>query len=149
MDKKDREQLEFQSLFGDQRYSKKAWRQLMAESLSGEAAKLPAINDKNGEQTLDSAIEHMAYNNVAARLAAEGKSRKPMQAEVIIECNIIKARFSDNSFNTLLDRTAGKVKEEISLTDNPYEDMTDEELEVLKAYRDAQKANGGGSNEDT
>lgn len=148
MNKEDREALEFKSLFGDQRYAKKAWRQLIAESLSGEAAMLPPQVDKNGNQTLETDIDIMAYNNVKARLEAEGKTRKPMQAEVLIECNIIRARFNDAPFNTLLDRTAGKVKEEISLTDNPYEDLTDEELEALKAMRDAKKAEIGNSDED-
>lgn len=143
MDKKTREELEFMSLFGDQRYSKKAWRKVMAESLAGTAAKLPERTDKDGQQTLDSMIDEMAYKNIKARLEAEGKSREPMQAEMIVECNIIRARFNDSPFNTVLDRTAGKVKEEISITDNPYEDMTDEELEVLKAYRDKKKAEGG------
>lgn len=149
MDKKNREALEFKSLFGDQRYAKKAWRDFIAESLTGDAAKLPERIDKDGQQTLDSMIDEMAYNNVKARLRAEGKDREPMQAEVIVECNVIRARFNDTPFNTLLDRTAGKVKEEITINDNPYEDLTDEELEMLKAARDKKKAEGGKPNENS
>ena len=146
MEKGTREELEFKALFGDQRYAKKAWRDLIAQSLTGNAATLPSqIDQKTGEPTLNSLIDKMAYENVKARLVAEGKSREPMQAEVIVECNIIRARFNDTPFNTLLDRTAGKVKEEISLSDNPYEDLTDEELEALRAFRDSQKGENNGT----
>ena len=58
-----------------------------------------------------------------------------MQAELIVECNILKSRFSDTAFNTIMDRTAGKVKDEINLSNSPFEDLTDEELAVLAAHR--------------
>jgi hypothetical protein len=83
----------------------------------------------------------MAYLNVKARLAESGLSREPMQAELIVESNILRARFSDATFNVLLDRTAGKVKEELTVNKSPFEELSDEELAILQEHRDKQKSN--------
>lgn len=140
MTREEREEREYKSLFTDQRYAKKAWRDFIAESLTSPGKKLPEeIDPKTESQTYRSMIDEMAYNNVKARLVAAGLSREPMQAELIVECNILRARNNDMTFNVILDRTAGKVKEEISLSDNPYEDLTDEELEALQAFRKKKK----------
>lgn len=140
MTKKEREEREYRSLFADERYAKRAWRALMGSALEGEAKPLPLIIDpKTGEPTLNSEIDIMAYNNVKARLMKEGKDREPMQAELIVECNIIKARFNDSTFNLFLDRTAGKVKDEVSVSTNQFESLSDEELELLRKHRDESK----------
>ena len=81
----------------------------------------------------------MAYANVKKRLLSQNKTREPMQAELIVECAILRSRLDNNTFNVILDRTAGKVKEELTVTANQYEEMSDEELEMLAAYRE-QKA---------
>lgn len=139
MTKEEREALEYKSLFGDERYAKKAWRQLMAKSLEGEAAPPPLVEDKNGNETLESQIYRTAYNQVEARLTAEGKSRPPMKAEIIVEANLIRAAFDTPTFNVILDRTAGKVKEEINIGKGDYEELTDEELTMLAAHRSKKK----------
>lgn len=141
MDKETREELEYISLFADERYAKKAWRQLIGDALKGPAKKLPTITDpKTEEPTLQSAIDSQAYENVKARLLEAGKTREPSQAEVIVESNIIRARFTDNTFNTILERTAGKVKDEVAINTSPFEDLTDDELEALMAYRKSKEA---------
>lgn len=140
MTKEDREKREFASLFCDQRFAKKAWRELIAASLAADGKPLPEqIDPKTEAPTLQSEIDRMAYNNVKARLQAEGKTREPMQGELIIEANVIRARFQDQPFGVLLDRTAGKVKEEVSISDNPYDDLSDEELEALAAFREQKR----------
>lgn len=139
MSKEDRELKEYESHFTDVRYAKKAWIHLIGKALEGDAAPLPVTYDKEGQPTFQSELDQMAYNNVAERLRAQGLSRKPQQAEVIIESNILRARFSDTTFNTLLERTAGKVKDEIVMSQNPFEDLTDEELELLAAHREGKK----------
>lgn len=137
MTDKEREEREFISLFSDQRYAKKAWRELIGNALQGQARPLPEVVDKEGQPTLQSNIDRMAYDNVKARLLAEGKAREPMQAELIVECNILRARGTDAAWGTILDRTAGKVKEEITLSNNPFEDLSDDELEALRQYRES------------
>lgn len=137
MTKEEREEREYKSLFADERYAKRAWRQFISQSLEGEATALPASYDpKTGEKTFQSQVDQMAYDNVKKRLLADGKTREPMQAELIAENNVLRARFADTTFNTLLDRTAGKVKEEINVSKSQFEELTDEELELLQKFRD-------------
>ena len=140
MEKEEREALEYKSLFGDERYAKKAWRAIMAKSLEGDAALPPSVTDKNGNETLESQIYRMAYVQVKERLRAEGKSRLPMKAELIVESNLIRAAFDTPTFNVILDRTAGKVKEEINIGRGEYEELTDDELALLSAHRKKAKS---------
>ena len=136
MTKEERETREYKSLYSDERYAKKAWKELMNVALQGDAKPLPATYDpKTGEQTFQSQLDQMAYDNVKRRLKDQGLDREPQQAEVIVESNILRARFNDTTFNILLDRTAGKVRDELSVQTNPFEDLSDDELEALAAYR--------------
>lgn len=139
MNKKDREEREYKSLFTDTRYAKKNMKKLMAKSLESDAANLPNIIDKNGIQTVHSIIYENAYNNVQARLKKEGLDRKPMKAEVMIESNVIRASFDASSFNQVMDRTVGKVKDEIMLNSNQFESLSDEELMLLAQHRKEDK----------
>lgn len=142
MTKEDRETREYKSIFADERYAKRAWKELMGTALQGPAKVLPVTYDpKSGEPTFQSELDKMAYNNVKARLKENNLDREPQQAELIVESNILRARFNDTTFNTLLDRTAGKVKEEISLNKSQFEDLTDEELEALSKFRELKKEN--------
>lgn len=135
MTKKKREELEYKSLFTDERYAKSAWKKLIGKSLESDAAMLPEFLDAKGNVTPQSLIYQTAYSNVQARLLKEGVSREPMKAEVLVEANIIRGAFDTAVFNTVLERTAGKVKEEITIGIGSYEEMSDEELEVLANHR--------------
>lgn len=138
MTKSEREVREYISVYADERYAKKAWKQLIGSALEGPAKVLPESYDpKTGEPTFQSQLDQMAYSNVKARLKAEGKDREPMQAELIVESQILRARFTDTTFNTILDRTAGKVKDEIAVNKSAFEDLTDEELALLAEHRKA------------
>ena len=140
MNKVEREEREYHSLFSDERYAKKAWKEFFGQSLSSSGKSLPAtIDPKTGELTFNSLLDQEAYLNVKKRLKEEGKDREPMQAELIVECSILRARFDNNLLNTVLERTAGKVKDEITVNKSPYEDLTDEELELLAAHRALQQ----------
>ena len=136
MTKSEREVREYRSLFSDERYAKKAWREFIGSSLQSDARPMqPQVDPKTGELTFNSLLDQTAYFNVKARLEADGLSREPMQAELIVECNILRARYNDTTFNTILERTAGKVKDEITVTQNEFESLSDEELEILAAHR--------------
>lgn len=135
MTKSEREVREYKSLYADERYAKQAWKKLMDRALQGDGKPLPESYDKDGKVSFNSNLDFMAYQNVKARLEADGLDREPQQAELIIECNILRARFADTTFNILLDRTAGKVKDEINLVANNFEELSDEELELLAAHR--------------
>lgn len=137
MKKNAREEIEFLSLFTDERYAKRAFKSLLDQSLRGPAKPLPQIEDAKGNITPASLIDSAAYRNVVDRLKAQGYSRSPMQSEVIMEAAVLRARLDTNSLSLLLDRTAGKVKEEINVSSSAYEEMTDEELVLLSQYRKA------------
>lgn len=142
MNKVEREEREYHSLFSDERYAKKAWKEFFGQSLSSSGKALPpSVDPKTGEITFASKLDQEAYFNVKKRLQEEGKDREPMQAELIVECSILRARFDNNLFNTVLERTAGKVKDEITVNKSPYEDLTDEELELLAEHRALQAKN--------
>lgn len=143
MKKSEREEREYKSLYSDERYAKKAWKALMGKSLESSAAQLPDLVDKQGNPTNESIIYQTAYNQVVARLKSEGKDRAPQKAEVLIEASIIRASFDTSVFNVILDRTAGKVKEEINIGIGAFEELTDEELEVLANHRQRQLESGG------
>ena len=137
MTKKERETREYISVYADERYAKKAWKQVIGSSLESAAKPLPTSYDpKTGEPTFQSQLDAMAYNNVKERLRAQGLEREPQQAELIVESHILRARFTDTSFNTILERTAGKVKDEITVNKSVFEDLTDEELALLAAHRE-------------
>lgn len=139
MTKAEREEREHQSLFGDERYAKKAWKQLLSKSLESDAVFPPEVVDKAGNETLESQIYRQAYDSVSKRLKEQGLDRLPMKAELIVESNLIRAAFDTPTFNVILDRTAGKVKEEISIGTGQFEDLSDEELAILAEHR-ARKA---------
>jgi len=143
MTKGDREKLEHISLFSDERFAKKAWKDLMNTSLNGEAAAPLEVVDKAGNPTLESQIYQAAYLSVQKTLKDADKDRKPMKAEVIVEANLIRAGYDTSTFNLVLDRTAGKVKEEISIGTGQYEELDDEELALLVAHREAKAKEDG------
>lgn len=135
MTKPEREEREYKSLFTDERYAKKAFKQLIDKSLRSDAPILPDFVDHTGNTTPQSEIYRAAYNSVQKRLEDEGLSRKPMKAEILVEAATIRAAFDTSTLNVILDRTAGKVKEEISIGTGQYEDLTDDELQLLAEHR--------------
>lgn len=136
MTKKEREEREYKSLFADERYAKKAWKRLIGAALEADGRPLPSIVDKNGMLSPQSALDQEAYENVKRRLLAEGKDREPMQAELIVECAILRSRLDNTTLSMILERTAGKVKDELVVNSNQFEEMSDDELLALQAYRE-------------
>ena len=135
MTKEEREKREFKSLYSDEKYAKQAWKNLIGKSLQSPAKKFTEEFDAKGNPIITAQIYNMAYDQVLARLRAENLSREPEKAEVLIEANIIRAAFDNPTFNTILDRTAGKVREEINVGVGQFEELSDEELELLLAHR--------------
>lgn len=139
MTKAERELCEYKSIYTDKRYAEKAFKAIINASLQSEAGALPAMYDKQGNELPQSVLDRQAYENVKRRLLAQGLDREPQQAEMMIENAILRARFDNATFNTMLERTVGKVKDELVVSANEYETMTDEELELLAAHREQQK----------
>lgn len=136
MTKETRELREHESLFTDERYAKKAWKQLIGKSLNSDAVKMADEYDAKGNVIPNNQIYNMAVDEVIKRLLAEGQTRKPTKAEVLIEANIIRAAYDNTTFSVILDRTAGKVKEELNIGIGQFEELSDEELELLVRHRE-------------
>lgn len=139
MTKAERELNEYKSLYTDKRYAEKAFKSIINDSLQASASPLPVMYDKNGNELPQSTLDRQAYQNVKQRLLAQGLEREPQQAEMMIENAILRARFDNSTFNTMLERTMGKVKDELVVSANEYETMTDEELELLAKHREEQE----------
>ena len=139
MTKAERELNEYKSLYTDKRYAEKAFKSIINDSLQASAGPLPIMYDKNGNELPQSTLDRQAYQNVKQRLLAQGLEREPQQAEMMIENAILRSRFDNSTFNTMLERTMGKVKDEIVVSANEYETMTDEELELLAKHREEQE----------
>lgn len=139
MTKAERELCEYKSTFTDKRYAEKAFKSIINDSLQASASPLPVMYDKQGNELPQSTLDRQAYQNVKQRLLAQGLEREPQQAEMMIENAILRSRFDNSTFNTMLERTMGKVKDELVVSANEYETMTDEELELLAAHREKQK----------
>ena len=139
MTKAERELNEYKSLYTDKRYAEKAFKSIINDSLQASAGPLPVMYDKNGNELPQSTLDRQAYQNVKQRLLAQGLEREPQQAEMMIENAILRSRFDNSTFNTMLERTMGKVKDEIVVSANEYETMTDEELELLAKHREEQE----------
>lgn len=145
MNKPIREMKEMQSVFSDPKTYREAWKAVGNALLQAPATKTFCQVDKNGEPTLASEIDQYSYLQLKQDLAniakAKGEeTREPTQLEMILMCQMIRARY-DTSAATFVRDTLGakpvdESKNELSVN-NPYESLSDEELELLAKHREA------------
>lgn len=137
----DRTNKEMMSLFKDPKFSRQAWRSVGMAILQNPARRAPIQTDKDGEQTLQSAIEEYSYKKLADDIKTLGEeNREPTELEMILQCQIMRARF-DTSAATFVRDTLGAKPVDESKVDaavhNPYESLSDEELELIAKAREA------------
>lgn len=142
---------EMKSLFADPKFSRQAWRSVGQAILRNPATRAPAQLDKEGEETLQSAIERYSYDKLAQDLKTLGEDdRAPTELEMILQCQIMRARFDTSAAIFVRDTLGAKPVDEskIDATVNPYEQLSDEELELIakareqKALQEAGKCDG-------
>lgn len=131
---------EMQNLFADPKFSRQAWKAVGTAIAMQPAVKPIASFDKEGNETINSQIEAYSYNKLAADIASLGKeTREPTELEMILHCQMVKAR-TDTSAAVFIRDTLGAKPVDESKVDaqlsNPYESLTDEELEALQAMRE-------------
>lgn len=146
MNNKDkRTALEMVNLFEDPKFVRKAWRSIGAAIATRPAVRLPIVTDKDGNQTFASQIEEYSYNKLAADLRAiSSDSTGPTELEMIMQCQFIRARFDTQAAVFIRDTIGGKPVDETKMdmnVNNPYEGLTDEELELLAKYRESKALN--------
>ena len=138
-----REKQELESLFFNPKYSRQAWKSLgQAIAMQPATQPIPVV-DKDGNLTANSTIEQYSYSKLSDDLKLLCKTqRPPTELEMILHCQMVKAR-TDTSAAVFIRDTLGakpidesKVEAQIN---NPYESLSDEELELLQQLRDKKK----------
>ena len=135
-----RELREMQNLFADPKFSRQAWKAVGQAIAMQPAIKPITTVDKDGVETYNSQIENYSYTKLAADIRTLGKeTREPTELEMILHCQMIKAR-TDTSAAIFIRDTLGAKPVDESKVDaqlsNPYEQLTDEELELIQAERE-------------
>lgn len=139
--KSERERKEMANLLEDPKFMRKAW-QAIGHSILRQPASKPVVQiDKDGNETRASEIERYTYNTLAddlKKLGGEGE-RQPTELEMILGCQIAKARTDTQAAVFVRDTVGAKPVDESKLdavVETGYESMSDEELELLAAVRD-------------
>ena len=135
-----REMKEMQNLFADPKFSRQAWKAVGISIAMQPATKPAIIVDKDGNETINSKIEQYSYNKLLNDIKQLGKeNREPTELEMILACQMVKAR-TDTAAATFIRDTLGAKPVDESKVDaqlsNPYEQLTDEELEMLQRERE-------------
>lgn len=151
--KSDRERKEMMTLLGNPKTAREAWRNVGAAILQNPAKLRPETVDKYGNPDLNSLIEQYSYNKLKADIATLGdKDREPTELEMIMMCQMVKARTDTQAAIFVRDTLGAKPIDEsrmdANLTSNPYEQMTDEELELLAEHRAKKAAEAEAANID-
>lgn len=138
-----RNTLEMINLFEDPKFSRKAWKSIGAMIANRPAAKIPTIVDKDGNQTFGSQIEQYSYNKLCEDIKEICSDRtEPTELEMILQCQFVKARFDTQAATFVRDTIGGKPVDETKMdmqVNNPYEQLSDEELELLAEHRKAKQ----------
>lgn len=139
---------EMQNLFADKKNARKAWQAIGRAILQNPASLSPEQYDKDGNLTMQSELEKYTYKALADDIKELGKdNRKPTELEMIMYGQIVKARWDTAAAVFVRDTLGAKPVDESKVDaslHNPYEELTDEELEVLAKLR-AEKQEALGS----
>lgn len=141
--KQSRDRKEVDNLFKDPKYCRQAWRSIGIAILQSPVTRMPTDYDKDGNPTLRSSLEDYSYNSLKRDIATLCKqggtdSREPTELEMIMQCQIAKARFDTNAAIFVRDTLGAKPVDESKVDatlSNPYESLTDEELALLAEHR--------------
>ena len=137
--KTERERKEMENLFKDPKFARQAWRNVGIAMAQSPAVKPIQIVDKDGNETLVSQIERYSYNKLSQDLKQLGtENREPTELEMIMYCQMVKARCDTSAAIFVRDTLGAKPVDESKVdanVTNPYESLTDEELEMLAAAR--------------
>ena len=139
--KEDRERKEMMNVFGDPKTMRTAWKSVGKAILQNPAIKPIEMTDDEGRLTLPAEIERYSYAKLKADIdkITSQKGREPTELEMIMQCQIVKARYDTNAAIFVRDTLGAKPVDESKVDaqiNNPYENLSDEELEAVKKMRD-------------
>lgn len=144
MSNKDiRERKEMENLFKDPKFFRQALKSVGQAIALQPATKPIPIVDKDGNETVNSQIESYSYKNLSNDLKNLCKEqREPTEIEMILHCQMVKARTDTSAAVFIRDTLGAKPVDETKVdaqVSNPYESLTDEELELLAKHREAKQ----------
>lgn len=145
--KSEREFKEMMSVFTDPKTMRVAWRSVGVAILQNPATKPVIAYDKNGDETYASTVENYSYAKLKHDIVALGqKNREPTELEMIMACQILRARNDTAAAVFVRDTLGAKPIDEskVEQTVNAFEELTDEELELLAQHRAQAEAGTSG-----
>ena len=138
-----RKRKEMLSLFADPRFARQAW-QSVGRAIAMRPATPPITTyDKDGNPTFNSEIERYGYDSLTRdvdKLLSDDPG--PTQIEMILACQMIKARTDTAAATFIRDTLGAKPVDESKIEQrniNSYETLTDEELELLQQHREMER----------
>lgn len=149
-----RDRKEMKNLFEDPKFARKAWRAVGGAILSRPCVKPIQNFDKDGNETFDSLITNYSYRSLKEDIKQLGdtENTEPTELEMIMTCQALKARVDTGAAQFIRDTSGAKPVDESKVdanVKNPYESLTDEELELIVAHREAKaKEQESGKNEE-
>lgn len=147
MDNKDneiralREQREFETLFKNPKYARSSWARKVYERYTRPAMPPIIVLDKDGNETERSQIERQIYAHLVKELQDLGEIRQPSDGEFQEACMAYYARHNAASYTARQAAFGAKPVNESkqTVTENVFENLTDEELELLAAAREKKR----------
>lgn len=140
-----RKELETKNLFADPKYCRQAWKSVGQAILQNPCTRPIPQYDKDGNDTFAYTLERYSYDKLAQDIRELGKEeREPTELEMIMQCQIAKARFDTSAATFVRDTLGAKPVDESKVdatVNNPYESLSDEELELLAKHREEQEKN--------
>lgn len=134
---------EMKSLFEDPRFSRQAWQSVGRALLDRPAVKPIVTTDKEGFETYSAQVENYTYNSLANDIAKlQNGNSEPTELEMILGCQILRARNDTSAAIFIRDTLGAKPVDESKLDhtiSNQYEQLSDEELEILRLHREKQQ----------
>lgn len=141
--KQMREQREFETLFKNPKHARAMWAQTVIDRYCKPAMPPAVIKDEKGNPTKESQLEMQIWDYLVNELKAAGFNRNPTEGEMMEACQSYYARHNSASYVARRDSMGAKPIDETKVTvsqHNPLEDLSDEELEVMrKALEDHHK----------
>jgi hypothetical protein len=137
-----REQREFETLFKNPKHARAMWAQNVINRYNKPAFKPIEIVDKDGNLTPQCQIEIAIWNQLKKELEEEGLVRLPTEGEMMEACQAYYSRHNSSSYVARRDSMGAKPVDETKNThelNNPFADLTDEELEIMSKALKAHK----------
>lgn len=141
--KEVRETCEMKNLFADPKYCREVWRGVGNLLLQNPATKSPNIYDKNGNLAGESAIANYSYEKLSKEIKELYKvNREPTELEMIIMCQLVKARYDTSAAVFIRDTLGARPVDETKIEQAPseFDKLSDEELDLLAQFRESKRA---------